>query len=276
MRGAPGTRIILVAVTLLPCVRGTAPGQEPAIGYSANQLDCARFLETGESSILTEAGGRTRNQTSARRGLWQFRASQAGGNVALEGWLDSLTVTRRSDETTISPDTDGLLGGRYHGTLTSRGAYSGRVSPFVPDNVAEVAGMDKALDDFFAPLPERVLEEGEAWTDSLGLTIRRLPDSALSGVPLYRFKMEKKGEAMAAETPADTVPLKLQQTSSEQGTFVWHPLLGLLRRDRSIVIETTVPPSRSVVQAVRSRVEQRITLTRALDSPGCRRNSGAG
>ncbi len=268
---------MLRALCVLAMTPGASaqPGQDWTVRYTAQQLNCARFLETGESRILTEAGGRTRNQTSWRRGVWQFLAVQNNRDVALEGWLDSLTVTRRSAETAISPDTDGLLGGRYRGTLTARGAYTGRVSPFVPDNVAEVAGMDKALDDFFPPLPARALSQGEIWTDSLGLTIRRLPDSTLSGVPLYRFELEKKSETRAAETPADTLPLPVWQKSYEQGGFVWHPQLGLLRRDRTIVIETTVPPSRSVVQAVRSKVEQRIRLVRDLDRAGCHPGSGA-
>jgi hypothetical protein len=251
-----------------------ALGQETAPGYTAQQLDCARFVETGESKILTEAGGRTRNQTSTRRASWQFRAVPSNRDVSLEGWLDSLTVTRSSVETSISPDTDGLLGGRYRGILTPRGTYTSKVRPFVPDEVAEVAGMANALDDFFPPLPPRALKAGETWSDSLGLTLRRLPDSALSGVPLYRFELAKKGEARAAETPADTIPLRVQQKSDEQGVFVWHPLLGLLRRERRIVIETTVPPSHAVRQAVRSKVEQRITLVRGLDPPGCRPAAG--
>jgi hypothetical protein len=251
-----------------------AVGQDNAIGYTAQQLECARFLETGESRILTEAGGRTRHQTSARRGSWQFRATQSEDQVVLEGWLDSLTITRRSQETAISPDTDGLLGGRYRGRLSRAGDYTAQVHPFVPDEVAEVAGMSNALDDFFPPLAGRSLREGEAWSDSLGLTIRRLPDSALSGVPLYRFELENKGQLRSVETPVDTLPLRLQQKSDEHGVFVWHPMLGLLRRDRTIVVETTVPPSRSVAQAVRSKVEQRITLARDLDAPGCGRRSG--
>jgi hypothetical protein len=256
-------------MTLLPCIRGTASGQEPALRYSADQLDCSRFLETSESKILTVSGGRTRNQTSLRRGTWQFRAAPSDRQIALEAWLESLTVTRRSAETAISPDTDGLLGGRYRGNLTSRGDYTARVRPFVPDEVAEVAGMGNALDDFFPPLPARALKEGEAWTDSLGLIIQRLPDSALSGVPLYRFDLEKHGESRSSETSADTISLKLRQRSEERGFFIWHPTLGLLRRERRIVIETTVPPSRRVRQAVRSKVEQSITLERNLDPPGC-------
>ena len=265
--------VIVLTLALLP---GTPPSarssQEWSVVYTASQLNCARFLEIGQSKILTDAGGRTRNQTSARRGRWQFRAAASNADVALEGWLDSLVLSRSSPETTINPDTDGLLGGRYRGTLSSTGVYTSKVRPFVPDEVAELADMGGALDDFFPALPPRALKPGEEWTDSLGLTIRRLPDSALSGVPLLRFALESRKESRVVPTPADTLPLKLRQKIEERGEFVWHPLLGLLRRDRRIVVETTVPTSRTVRQAVRSKVEQRITVARDLtERAGCAR-----
>jgi hypothetical protein len=264
---------VVLTMALLP---GTSPPakhlQEWSVGYTASQLNCARFLEIGQSKILTEAGGRTRNQTSARRGRWQFRAAASNADVVLEGWLDSLVLSRSSPETTINPDTDGLLGGRYRGTLSRTGVYTSKVRPFVPDEVAELADMGGALDDLFPALPSRALKPGEEWTDSLGLTIRRLPDSALSGVPLFRFASESRKESRVAPTPADTLPLTLHQKTDERGEFVWHPLLGLLRRDRRIVVETTVPPSRTVRQAVRSKVEQRITVVRDLTArAGCAR-----
>ncbi|MBA3445559.1 MAG: hypothetical protein H0T58_12010 [Gemmatimonadales bacterium] len=265
---------ILMALALLLLADRPAAAQEAAIRYTAGQLDCARFLELGESRILTESGGRTRRQTSARRGSWQFRAGQMGEQVALEGWLDTLTITRRSEETAISPDTDGLLGGRYRGTLSLTGHYAARVHPFVPDEVAEVAGMGHALDDFFPPLARRPLGQGESWSDSSGLTIRRLPDSASSDGLLHRFSLQQRGAAQAVPTPADSLPLKIQQKSDERGQFVWHPLRGLMRRDRTVVVETTVPPSRAVRQAVRSKVEQRITLVRDLRPTGCGPDSG--
>ncbi len=265
--------VAVLTMALLPASSSPAKqGQEWAVRYTTNQLNCARFLEVGQSNILTEAGGRTRNQTSARRGRWQFRAAASKDDVALEGWLDSLVLSRSSPETTITPDTDGLLGGRYRGTLSRTGVYNSKVRPFVPDEVAELAEMGGALDDFFPALPARALKPGEEWTDSLGLTIRRLPDSALSGLPLFRFALESRKESRVASAPADTLPLKLHQKTAERGEFVWHPLLGLLRRDRRIVVETTVPPSRTVRQAVRSKVEQRITLVRDLTGrPGCAR-----
>jgi hypothetical protein len=183
--------------------------------------------------------------------------------LSLEAWLDTLAITRRSEETAISPDTDGLIGGRYRGRLGSTGSYTADVHPFVPDEVAEVAGMATALDDFFPRIPSRSLRVGEVWSDSFGLTIKRLPDSVSSGVALLRFDLRKQDKSRTGVSARDT--LELKQESNEVGQFVWHPQRGLLRSQRSIVVETTVPPSRSVRQAVRSKVEQRLTLIRTSD-----------
>jgi hypothetical protein len=245
----------------------TAQGERAAIAYNSTQINCARFLETAGSDIQTQTSGRIREQTAGRAGVWQFRARPVVGAVELEGWLDSLALWRRSKESTIRPDTDGLLGGRYRGTLSSTGVYASQARPFVPDEVAEVAGMATALDDFFPPLPPRPLQPGEAWRDSSSVTLRRLADSGLSGVPLYRFELEVQRETRGAPVAGDTTVLPLRQVSREHGTFVWHPFLGLLRRDRRIVVTTNVPAGRRVPQSVQSRVEQRVTLVRDLSVP---------
>lgn len=262
-----GYRAALVLAALAAGRGLSAQTEARAVRYSATQLNCARFLETAESKILTESGGRGREQASGRRGVWQFRAKSSNDDLTLEGWLDSLALWRRFDETTISPDTDGLVGGRYRGTLSQEGTYSSHVRPFVPDEVREVAGMSTALDDFFPPLPARSLRPGEAWR-SPGMIIRRLPDSAMSGVPLLRFELETRGRSANARIEGDTLPVKLRQTSQERGTFVWHPLLGLVRRERRILVETNIPASQSVRQAVRSKIEQRITVVRDLTQVG--------
>jgi hypothetical protein len=267
MRVVPRTRAAVWALSLaLVGVPAVVLGQDQAVDvrYSAAQLDCARFLESAESDIRTETGGRTRLQTSGRSGVWEFRADAARNNsIPIEGWLDSLSVWRRSAEALTRPDTDGLLGGRYHGTLSLTGSYHPTVRPFVPDEVAEIAGMATALDDFFPPLPRSRLRPGQSWTDSAGITLRRLPDSALSGVLLYRFALESRRQSDRADI-GDSIPLRLKQVSVEHGSYVWHPSLGMIRRDRRIVVETSVPPGGSIRQSVRSRIEQRITTTRDL------------
>jgi hypothetical protein len=267
----------LVTAAIWGFVLGTlesgAPAQAIAIRYGADQLNCTRFRETSRSTILTQAGGRDREQTSGRKGVWRFRANANGGPLALEGWLESLTVWRRSPEAMLRPDTDGLIGGRYRGTLSPAGTYSSRARPFVPDEVAEVAGMATALDDFFPPLAPRPLHVGEVWTDSAGNTIQRISDSALSGVPLYRFELQLRQEARSADVGRDSVPLELDQVTRERGVFVWHPAAGLMGRERRITVETTVPAGGTIRQAIRSRIQQRISIVRDLTVPS--RDGGA-
>ena len=266
-------RLTLSLLLCLPALH--AEGLDGTIGYTARELDCARFSETSQSKILTESGGRSRRQTSSRAGMWQFRATVSKEGVTLEGWLDSLSLSRRSAEAVISPDTDGLLGGRYRGMLSQSGQYTSIVQPFVPDEVSEVADMSTALYDFFPPLPPKPLKQGQVWSDSGGLTISRLPDSTASGTALLRFQLDRRHGAESAPTATDTLPMKLQQVTDEHGRFVWHPSIGLMSRDRTIVVETTVPPSQSVRQAVRSRLEQHITLHRDPNVPHCPASRGA-
>jgi hypothetical protein len=263
-------------LSLVSCLCGfgtplPVAGQAPAAKYVAHQLDCARFLELAESDIQTQSAGRVREQTSARRGVWQFRAEPAVDGVSLEGWMDSLSLWRKSKEGTLRPDTDGLLGGRYRGTLSPVGAWVSHARPFIPDEVAEVSGMASALDDFFPPLPARSLAPGRTWTDS-GVTIRRAADSAASGVPLARFELEIQRVTNGASVPGDTASVRIRQVSREYGTFVWHPTLGLVRRERRITVETSVPAGRAIRQPVRSRIEQRITVRRDLSAPPGPRN----
>jgi hypothetical protein len=264
----------MLLVGLCGSVIDTSAQQAIEPRYTAPQLNCSRFLETAASDIHTETGGRVRDQTAGRHAVWQFKARPVVEGISLEGWLDSLSLWRKSQETTISPDTDGLLGGRYRGTLSRLGAYTSQVRPFVPEEVAEVAGMASVLDDFFPPLPPRPLSPGQVLQDSSGTTLRRLADSAMSGVQLYRFELDIQREIGATAAARDTAPLRLTQVSREHGTFAWHPQLGLIRRDRRIEIETSIPAGSTIRQPVRSRIEQRINIVRDLSvrsgqSDGC-------
>jgi hypothetical protein len=259
--------MLLVMLLLLAATCQAARAQQNEgleVRYSSSQLDCAQFLEQAESDIQTQSGGRLQKQTTGRRGVWRFRSAPGSDGLSLEGWLDTLSLWRKSPEATIRPDTDGLLGGRYRGTLSSSGTYVSQTRPFIPDEVAEVAGMGTVLDDFFPPLPTRRLRPGQAWSDSAGVTLRRIADSGMSGVALYRFELEMLRESRSAPAPKDTASLHLRQVTRERGTFVWHPLVGLVRRDRRIVVETSVPAGRTIRQAVRSRIDQRITVIRDL------------
>ena len=204
---------------------------------------------------------------AGRTGVWRFRAQPSGADITVEAWYDSLDLWRESAEGRLQPDTGGLLGGRYRGRLSPLGAYHAEARPFIPDEVAEVADLSRSLDDLLPPLPPVPLAPGQRWADSTGTEIRRLPDSATAGRPLLRFELSGRYREHGGAFRGDTLPLDLDQLTTERGRVVWDPSAGLLRRERRLTIETDVRPSGPVRQALRSTVEQTITLSR-LARPG--------
>jgi hypothetical protein len=229
--------------------------------YGASQLDCARFQETSHSEVRTEMARGGVDATLERNGIWNFRARDTTGGVALEAWYDSLQVRRRSAGQEVTADTDGLIGGRYRGLLAPDGTYTEHARPFVPDDVAELADLSSAARDLLPPLPPRALAPGESWTDST-VTITRLPDTAVAGRPMTHFLLRSRVESRETVPRGDTVPIPVWQTVEEEGDIYWSPASGLVRRLRAITVEATVPSGERVRQPVRSRVEQRVELTR--------------
>lgn len=198
-----------------------------------------------------------------------MRARPTRRAIQIEAWYDSLALTRESAEGTLTPDTDGLLGGRYRGALTPRGTYTVQARPFIPDEVAEVAELSAAMDDLLPPLPPAALAVGQQWTDSGGLELRRLPDSTAGRRMIRRLALRARSETRRATVRGDTLTLPARQTTVEEGQVDWSPTEGLLRRERHIVVETSIPAGGPLRQPLRSRLEQEITLVRT--GGGCGR-----
>jgi hypothetical protein len=180
--------------------------------------------------------------------------------LRLEAWYDSLSVRRTSPEGTVEPDTDGMIGGRYRGTLTGSGRYIAEARPFIPEGVAEVADLSQALEELLPVLPPGALRQGERWRGA-GVEFLRLSDS-VAGDTLLRFRAQRTRTSDTVAATGDSGAIPAQQTSREEEAFVWHPGLGLLRLNRSVVVETDIPAGATVKRPVRSRVEQRISLER--------------
>ena len=195
--------------------------------------------------------------------MWRVRARPAAGGIAIEAWYDSLALTRESPEGTLAPDTDGLLGGRYRGTLSPDGRYTAAARPFIPDEVAEVAELGGAMDDLLPPLASVALAVGQRWTDSDGLELRRLPDSVAGSRVVRRLALRSRSETDQATVRGDTTRIAAHQVTVEEGRVDWDPGRGLLRRARHLVVETSVPAGGPVRQALRSRLEQEVILSRA-------------
>lgn len=235
--------------------------QTPALRYGARQLDCTRWAEASRSRIETVTERASATASSGRDGRLILRARDTTGGVAVEAWYDSLAVWRRSGGDEVAPDTDGIIGGRYRGLLETHGGYVSRARPFVPDEIAEVAELAGILDDLLPPLPPRLLAPGTAWRGE-GVTIRRLPDTLAAGRTLLRFALEGRSQRSETVPHGDTVPVPVDQSITEAGQFLWDPGVGLVRRTREIVVETSIAAGGRVRLPVRSRVVQEVSLAR--------------
>jgi hypothetical protein len=261
-------RVILalgaMAAAAAPAAAQVAPPAPTAeFRYDPSQLDCATFVERSRGRLDAQTGTRQRRETLTRDGVLRLRARPGPTGIALEAWYDSLTLSRDSPEGRRQPDTDGLLGGRYRGTLTPAGQYAAEARPFVPDEVAEVAELGGVLDDLLPPLPPRALAVGERWADSAGLELRRLPDSLARGRVIRRLALRSRTESDRATVRGDTTGIAARQVTVEDGWLDWDPKAGLLRRVRHIVVETSVPARGPVRQPLRSRLEQDVRVWRA-------------
>jgi hypothetical protein len=269
---ALGLALSLCTLSGLPLLAAAqAEAQAPAAAgfrYTAAQLDCARFEEHSRSRLDGQTGTRLRRETLTRDGLWRVRATATGRVIQIEAWYDSLALTRESAEGTLTPDTDGLLGGRYRGTLTATGKYTAEARPFIPDEVAEVAELSGAMEDLLPPLPPVALAVGQRWTDSNGLELERLPDSTAARRVIRRLALKARSETSQATVRGDTITLPARQTTVEEGQVDWDPVEGLVRRDRHIVVETTVPAGGPLRLPLRSRLEQDVALVRVGEGCG--------
>jgi hypothetical protein len=231
-------------------------------------LHCGRFAESSRSEIETETARGSVKATAERDGVWSFRARDSSNGIVLEGWYDSLSLRRRTAESEVSADTDGLIGGRYRGLLRPTGAYIEIARPFLPDEVAEVADLSIVARDLLPPLPPKPLAPGESWRNPK-LELSRLRDSVVAGRSLVHFRLEARDEIAETVPRGDTVPIPVRQTTVERGDIFWSPTSGLVRRTRDITIDATIPSGGRIRQPVRSRVIQHVELTRLPSRPAC-------
>ena len=240
---------------------GQAPAGAPAeFRYAPEQWRCVSLHERSHAVLEAETGLRRRRETLTRDGLWRLRGLPVPAGTSIEAWYDSLAVSRTSPEGVLAPDTDGLLGGRYRGTLSPAGQYTAAARPFVPDEVAEVSDLGAALDDLLPPLPPSALRVGQQWRDGSGLELTRLPDSLARGRPVRRLALRSRSETGRATVRGDTTAIPARQETVEVGQVDWDAAAGLLRRTRHIVVETSVPAGGPLRAPLRSRLEQDVVV----------------
>lgn len=231
-------------------------------------LSCAAFHQSVDGKVRTELNGKLRIEEAGRDGRILVQATVGDTGLDASVWWDSLEVWRDADGGRIAPSAEGLLGGRYVGTLGSHGGWQGTQVPFIPDDVAAIADLTGVPDDLLPRLPPRPLAVGRTWNDGTELSVTRLADSVAGGRRWQRFSLSRKTLHREARDIGGPAPAKIEDSEAESGHLTWSEVSGPERWERSIVAETRVvaDPKR----AFRSRLEQRIVLQReAADSSEC-------
>jgi hypothetical protein len=220
---------------------GVAQG-EPA-RYRAAQLECATFLEEVRGELTSTIGSTARVERVGRDGILRVRAAAGDSGIALTAWYDSLVVWRESPDGRLTPDTDGLVGGRWRGWLGPSGVYRATAVPFIPDEVAEVAELSHLLEDFF-PL---------------------LPDSGLGGL---RHHWSRRSDSVSTAVVQDSA-LAVRRETEETGSLEWDPVRGPGRWERRVRVTARIPPGGPFRRGLVTGLVQTVRVTRLADPSSC-------
>lgn len=265
-RAVSAGRLVPLAVSLLTSPFSPGFGQSGP-RYAAAQLGCAVFEERVRTEVRAQEAGVPWEETGERFGRLVFRARPEDGAIRFEAWYDSLTVRHDARAGRLEPDTDGLVGGRWEGRLTANGTVALMTRPFMPPELRDVSDLSDALVDFLPPLPTALVAPGGSWTDSLGLTVRRLADSADSRGPVARYRWVIKSRG-ALPVEADST-LRIRQEAEDEGQFAWRDDLGVLGWSRQVTIETQLARAGRGGSSHRGRVVQVILVRRVTTGASC-------
>lgn len=261
-----GRPLALVLPWLLAPVPWSLAAQAPP-RYTAAPLSCAAFEESVRTEVRAQEGGVPYEERGDRFGRLVVLGVPDARGVRFTAWYDSLTVAHLGRAARLEPDTDGLIGGRWEGWLTPSGAVELAVRPFMPPELLAVSDLSDALADFFPPLPGSAMAPGTTWTDSLGLTMRRLADSAARSGAVARYRwtiLSRSAPPLAADTG-----LRLRQEAEDEGQLAWLDEAGVLGWRRTVTVETQVSRGPRGPGTHRGRVRQEISVRRITDPAAC-------
>jgi hypothetical protein len=252
--------LALLVLAGSPASRLGAQGSAPR--YQALQLDCGRFRQEIRSAILLEGGASRSRETTWREGELTLRATPSDSGIALVAWFDSLAAWREGSGQRLIPETDGVIGGLFRGRLTSTGVFTPTDRPFVPDELAQVTDVGDALERLLPRLPPVPLAPGQSSRDDEGLVITRLADGSVFGRATHRFRLTTRFEGDDVRLLPDSTPVTAHRSETETGVYDWLPELGVVRWEREVTIEVSVPAGGVVKSAFRTRIEQQASTTR--------------
>jgi hypothetical protein len=256
-----GTGALLLAAALLAASPHPAPDPEPPT-YRTLMLDCARYRVEVQSNITIQSGRQRTRETVGRDGVMVLRASASDTLIRLEAWFDTLALWREGSGSRLVPDTDGLIGGRYRGTLNRLGGFTATDTPFMPDEVAEVADLSGVLGDLLPPLAPIPLKQGAGWRDDFGTVISRSEDGMIGGQRVERYRLIRRSTREESRVLPDSSVIGATRTESETGLYSWAGELGVMRWERDLSDQVRVPVGGLVKQPFTTGIEQKVTITR--------------
>lgn len=215
-----------------------ASPQSGVARYTAMQLDCATYVEEVRTEIRSTAGTVVREERAGRDGVLMVRATETDAGLEVTAWYDSLTIWREGPEGRTTPDTEGLLGGRWRGALAPAGRYTPRTSPFIPDEVAEIADLRGILDDFLPLLPATAVAAGS------------------------RHQWTRHATSDSTTVVQDSLAVPVRRDTEDSGSLEWDPGLGPVRWERTLRVTARIPPGKPFVRGVVTVVVQRVRVER--------------
>jgi hypothetical protein len=234
--------------------------------YTAELLACAAFSERTRSEIRVVSSGVPREESLGRDGVVLLRVLGEEPRLSFEAWYDSLVVWRAMPEGRVEPDTDGLIGGRWRGRLDGLGAAALDQRPFMPPEVLQASDLSDLFADFLPPLAPGPLEVGARWRDTAGLEIERLPDSTSGPARVARYHW--RAVTVGAPAGADS-GIRVDERVVDDGVVAWTDLEGPVHWARAIEIESSIARGGGVRTPLRTRVMQRITVSRLGRHAAC-------
>lgn len=233
--------------------------------YHPLHLDGAAYRQEIRSTISIESGRERTRERGLRDGRLRLRALAQDSLLVLEAWFDTLEVWREGTGGRLTPETDGVIGGRFRGLLTRQGGFQATDAPFVPDELAQVTELSSALADLLPPLPPTALAPGASMRDVFGTSFLRVPDGLVDGHRVERYRLGRQSEGEELRLLPDSTEVRAVRRERESGVFSWSRELGLVRWEREITVEVMVPVGGVVKVPFRTVIEQAITISRATD-----------
>jgi hypothetical protein len=240
-----------------PCGNTLTAQADALIRYEAVPLACVSLHQSVSSDLETVHGDDRRTETTGWEGDLVVRAvADTGGVVSVTAWFERLQVWRDIPEARLEPATDGMLGGRYRGTLRPDGSYHAISTPFVPDVISAIAAMETALDELFPPLPTAPLVPGGTVTDGRGWGFDRLSDTVTVAGRAWRLRLLRNDTTGVSVDWGDGQFSEGESVEEERSRLLWQPGVGPLAWIRHITTVVTFSTTAISDRSVRTEVRQ--------------------